>query len=526
MVTLESILVLVSTLGYCSGLATAYVSTGHPPDARQFPIPKGKPLLYEHDATTWYKASTRPVGNLEDWIDLEKGLAFQYLLDNIAPNGANTEGCADGTVIASPSKDHPNYFYQWIRDAAITVQGVIDEYERSEDLALRDVVDRYADIQGAIQATFNPSGGFSTGGLGEPKFMVDGAPFTGSWARPQRDGPALRALTLMNFIRVVNQTHPELVTLQWISRLYNPDLAAKSIVKSDLEYVSHHWDAIGFDLWEEIQDSHFFTALVQHKALVQGRDLALSLDDHGAAEWYDGQQVALKKLIKTEFWDGRNGHLKAYQYTPHRTGLDCSIMLGSIHGGQKDLYAPWSDEVLASTQLFINQMQDLHPINKRKPPYYPEDERLRGAGIGRYVEDTYDGVRTSEGNPWFLCTSSVSSIFYTAIAHFIDEGEFRITRTNRPFFNRLHPAGRAGLGRVSSSDPDFRNYLQAMFTYADSFLNVIRYHAKVDGRLSEQFDKYDGFQRGAHDLTWSYGSFLMAADKRQTARGMLFGSEY
>ena len=221
-----------------------------------------------------------------------------------------------------------------------------------------------------------------------------------SWARPQRDGPALRALTLINFIRAVNQTHPELVTSQWVGKLYDPDLAANSIVKSDLEYVSHHWKDIGFDLWEEIQDLHFFTSLVQHKALVQGRDLALSLDDNGAASWYDRQQAELRRFIKTEFWDERNGHLKAYIHTPYRSGLDCSIILGSIHGGQRDLYPPWSDEVLASTQIFINQMQVLYPVNKQRPPHYPEDERLRGVGIGRYPEDIYDGVGSSEGNPW------------------------------------------------------------------------------------------------------------------------------
>ncbi|PUU77859.1 Six-hairpin glycosidase-like protein [Tuber borchii] len=149
--------------------------------------------------------------------------------------------------------------------------------------------------------------------------------------RPQRDEPTLRALTLINFIRAVNQTHPELVTLQWIGKLYDPDLAAKSIIKSDLEYVSHHWNAFGFDLWEEIEDLHFFTVLVQHKALVQGRDPALSLGDYRAVSWYDNQQAALNRFIKTEFWDGRNGHLKAYQHTPYRSGLDCSIMLGSIH---------------------------------------------------------------------------------------------------------------------------------------------------------------------------------------------------
>lgn len=221
-----------------------------------------------------------------------------------------------------------------------------------------------------------------------------------SWARPQRDGPALRALTLINYIRAVNQTHPELITQPWIRKLYNPDLATASIVKADLEYVSHHWADRGFDLWEEIQDLHFFTAIVQRKALVEGRELALALDDSKAASWYDSQQLALKKFIKKEFWDQRRGHLKAYQRTPSRTGLDCSLMLGSIHGGQSDLYAPWSDEVLVSTHFIIEQMEGLYPINKQSPPYYREDERLRGVGIGRYPEDIYDGVGTSAGNPW------------------------------------------------------------------------------------------------------------------------------
>jgi glucoamylase len=44
----------------------------------------------------------------------------------------------------------------------------------------------------------NPSGGLGNGrGLGEPKFMADETPFTGSWGRPQRDGPALRATTMI-----------------------------------------------------------------------------------------------------------------------------------------------------------------------------------------------------------------------------------------------------------------------------------------------------------------------------------------
>lgn len=123
----------------------------------------------------------------------------------------------------------------------------------------------------------------------------------------------------------------------------------------------------------------------------------------------------------------------------------------------------------------------------------------------------------------FLCTSSVSDVLYSAIEHFVELGTLNITTVNLPFFNHLHPDGKAELGPITKNDLSFYAYLRAMFTYADSFLNVIRWHATEDGRLSEQFDGVTGFQRGAHDLTWSYGSFLEAVEKRDSARERLSG---
>lgn len=96
---------------------------------------------------------------------------------------------------------------------------------------------------------------------------------------------------------------------------------------------------------------------------------------------------------------------------------------------------------------------------------------------------------------------------------------------NLPFFNRLHPESRAEIRIYTKDDLEFHAYLRAMFTYGDSFLNVIRWHATAAGRLSEQFDGTSGFQRGAHDLTWSYGSFLMAVEKRDSARASMVGKK-
>ena len=71
---------------------------------------------------------------------------------------------------------------------------------RNGDSGLLDIIEEYIDAQAYIQTVSNPSGDLSDGGgLGEPKFNADKTAFTGSWGRPQRDGPALRATALVSF---------------------------------------------------------------------------------------------------------------------------------------------------------------------------------------------------------------------------------------------------------------------------------------------------------------------------------------
>jgi glucoamylase len=53
---------------------------------------------------------------LDDWIEREERIALDKLLANVKPGGRNVEGkdkgVADGTVVASPSTDGPDYWYQ------------------------------------------------------------------------------------------------------------------------------------------------------------------------------------------------------------------------------------------------------------------------------------------------------------------------------------------------------------------------------------------------------------------------------
>jgi glucoamylase len=83
-------------------------------------------------------------------------------------------------VIASPNRDNPDYLFSWVRDSSLVFKVITDQFTRGEDNSLRGLID-----------VTNPSGTVATGGLGEPKFNIDGSAFTGSWGRPQRGSSML-----------------------------------------------------------------------------------------------------------------------------------------------------------------------------------------------------------------------------------------------------------------------------------------------------------------------------------------------
>lgn len=51
---------------------------------------------------------------LDAWIQQEERIALDKLLANVSPGGRNVEGhnVVPGTVVASPSQDGPDYWYQ------------------------------------------------------------------------------------------------------------------------------------------------------------------------------------------------------------------------------------------------------------------------------------------------------------------------------------------------------------------------------------------------------------------------------
>ena len=165
---------------------------------------------------------------------------------NISP-----EGSERGTVVAAASKQNPNYFYHWVRDASLVVM-TVQNFSQSFHM------EQYAGLpqeyffslhNDYVQLTRRHQQRVVNGNLGEPKFYGDGFPYRGPWGRPQNDGPAIRALSLIRYAdRLLDQGQEDVVR----KTLYDARFPSQSIIKVDLEYVAKQWEKADFDLWEEV----------------------------------------------------------------------------------------------------------------------------------------------------------------------------------------------------------------------------------------------------------------------------------
>ena len=77
-----------------------------------------------------------------------------------------------GLIIASPSKNNPNYFYHWVRDGGICMDTVIKLYEKNiiDKLEFINYFTNYIDAEKKVQALN------TIALLGEPKINVDLTP--------------------------------------------------------------------------------------------------------------------------------------------------------------------------------------------------------------------------------------------------------------------------------------------------------------------------------------------------------------
>ena len=445
---------------------------------------------------------------------------------------------APGSVIASPSRRNPDYYYHWVRDSALVMNVVVTLAETASSAGEKQrylgILADYAQFSRRNQLTPNRSGSPQGGGLGEPKFMIDGSSYNGDWGRPQNDGPALRALTMIRYAKILI----DMGRMDEVAKLYRKMQPADSLIKTDLEYVSHHWQDPSFDLWEEVLGDHFYTRLVQRRALLEGADLADRFGDTGAASWYRIQASHLEPEIEAH-WDSSVNYLRVTRNRVgggggKESGLDVGTLLGVLHAGGNDhFFAANDDRVLATASALESRFVSLYEVNSANVfnlefmrrfnltsdlmDFTLSEGAKLAPAIGRYPEDHYDGyVTTGLGNPWFLATHAFAELYYRAANAFEAQGYVTLTKNNRAFIDTaLQSAGAAQLSlqtgeKLQAGDARLTTLLRALRERGNQFMNRTAVHAGPGGSMSEQIQRQSGLPHGASDLTWSFASLLTA----------------
>ncbi|EAA27730.2 carbohydrate-binding module family 20 protein [Neurospora crassa] len=429
--------------------------------------------------------------SVDSYIQTETPIAQKNLLCNIGASGCRASGAASGVVVASPSKSSPDYWYTWTRDAALVTKLIVDEFTNDYNTTLQNTIQAYAAAQAKLQGVSNPSGSLSNGaGLGEPKFMVDLQQFTGAWGRPQRDGPPLRAIALIGYGKwlVSNGYADTAKSIIW------------PIVKNDLAYTAQYWNNTGFDLWEEVNSSSFFTIAASHRALVEGSAFAKSVGSSCSACDAIAPQIL---CFQQSFWSN-SGYIIS-NFVNYRSGKDINSVLTSIHnfdpaaGCDVNTFQPCSDRALANHKVVVDSMR-FWGVNSGRTAG-------KAAAVGRYAEDVY-----YNGNPWYLATLAAAEQLYDAVYVWKKQGSITVTSTSLAFFKDLVPS--VSTGTYSSSSSTYTAIINAVTTYADGFVDIVAQYTPSDGSLAEQFDKDSGAPLSATHLTWSYASFLSAAARR------------
>jgi len=366
------------------------------------------------------------------------------------------------------------------------------------------IVNGYMTSQAILQTLTNPSGPFFGGaGLGEPKFQVNEKAFNAPWGRPQRDGPALRAITLMTYISWLlgngNRTDvTKAVDVVW------------PVILNDLNYVGQYWNQTGFDLWEEVEGSSFFTLQLQHRALSEGATTASALASQSGREISCpscASQAPEVLCFLQSFWNG--AHLVSnINVNNGRTGLDANSLLGSIQNFDIDAscndstFQPCSSKSLANFKAVVDSFRPIYGINQGIAAN-------GGVAVGRYAEDVYYG-----GNPWFLCTLAAAEFLYDVTAQLQARKVVTIVDTSLPFYKDIYPAAKVGTIKPNDNDSPFQQLTRNITAYADSFVAIVQRYNPANGTLFEQFDRNTGAPLSAIDLTWSYASFVSMSSRR------------
>ncbi|MBX2987061.1 MAG: glycoside hydrolase family 15 protein [Bdellovibrionaceae bacterium] len=412
----------------------------------------------------------------------EAQLALQRIQDNL-----RDPQITPGAVIASPSRQGPDYFYHWVRDAGLTMGTLIDNAPRTPQWG--SFFRRWVSFENLVQQK-----AIENNQLGEPKFHVNGEVFRGPWGRPQNDGPAIRARSYM------------LLTG-----------SADGLAIADLEYTREKWREADFDLWEEVKGQHFFTRYAQMSSLRLAAQLLMGRDVVRARA-YMSEATAIENSLH-RFVDSNRGlvvptigHVQGVQKP---SGLDVSVILAPLYFGASPRWSFSQSYILSTAQKIEDAFRRLYPVNQRFAHMAP--------GIGRYPEDVYDGNGFGQGHAWFLATFAMAELHCHLVQELAQRSFVKIDPINREFYRAalptlsVPPQG----GTLNPQQDEFWELLRSLQDKGQSYIQRSLFHGGADRHFAEQFDRDSGYRRGARDLTWSYAAAVRAYNACHSAHRFL-----
>jgi glucoamylase len=460
---------------------------------------------------------------------MKKAVSATHLVKERRPFGRIVRP-VEGSVLASPViaayDPDPDYFFHWARDSAVVMDAfrvliesgtfgpeAIAHFEAYVAFGLK-----LLDLDGA--AYLRDLGDFrrkvepfflqyvredeDLGAIvgervqGEPRFNPDGTLDILKWSRPQHDGPATRALTLMRFVPLVETLAPHMMN------------ALTKLLDADLGFTLRHWREPSYDIWEEELGAHYYTRLVQHAALADGaawhesrRDFERSHEEAAAAR---DLSVALG-----HYWSASKGFVRsrlAGSDGGSEKDLDIAVVLGVVHARrERGAHSVLDPKILATLAQLEDLFAALYEINRGCGAD-------RAPAMGRYAGDKY-----YSGGAYYFSTLGAAEFYYRlAAAVAADTSGVASPENEFALLDLLRRAGDGLVGAFASRDGRSRLH-RALLGRGDAFMATVAAFAPMTGELAEQFDRTTGEPTSAKDLAWSHAAFITAVASREAASG-------
>ena len=346
------------------------------------------------------------MSSLEQWIARQWDHAAQMMLKGISPvdivktrsRFGQTIMPKPGSVVASPvlaSYDpDPDYFFHWYRDSAAVIDALYllrtavpqadtmfqDFVRFSLDLEALDGRRVPPDWRAATEPDFtrflrkDMEAAHGPAIAAETRVNPDGSLDITDWPRPQHDGPALRALTLMR---------------------WGAEGDAAKLLRHDLAFVLTHARRPCFDIWEEEFGLHAYTLRVSAAALERGAAW-LALRGSNADAERCRREAATIETVLDDFWMEEQAHIRSRRVeggAPEKL-LDCAVILAANHAGMT------GPRYLATLKRLEMLFDAAYPINHNRPAG-------RAPALGRYAGDKY-----YSGGAYYFSTLGAAEFCY------------------------------------------------------------------------------------------------------------------